>query len=331
MSLVTVNDLSIEFGRGGAAGGVRAVDAVELAIEPGRTYGLVGESGSGKSMTAMAILGLLPRSARVTGSVTFDGQEITGLRARALRELRRTRIGVVFQDPMTSLNPTMTLGSQVEEILRFDPGIGGRRERRDRAAGLLDEVGLADPARRLGEYPHEISGGMRQRVMIAMAIANRPSLLIADEPTTALDVTVQAQILELLQRLVADHGTTLLMITHDLGVAAGVCDEMMVMYGGRIVESNSAHGLFADPRHPYTQALLRAVPRIDGAEAVEPIAGSPVYAPDWRAGCAFAPRCARRDTACVGEVERLIAPRPVDGVRCVHPGPVPVPLEGALS
>ena len=318
MSLVNVRDLSIAFGRGPDR--FLAVDSVEFSIEAGRTYGLVGESGSGKSMTAMAILGLLPRAARPSGSVMFDGVETTGLKPRALRNLRRHRIGVVFQDPMTSLNPTMTLGAQVEEVLKFDTDLRTRRDRHARAAGLLEEVGIADPVKRLKEYPHEISGGMRQRVMIAMAIANRPALLIADEPTTALDVTVQAQILELLQRLVVEHSTTLLMITHDLGVAAGVCERMMVMYGGRVVEANNVDEIFHEPQHPYTQALLRAIPRIDRVEEVEPIAGSPVHAPDWYAGCAFAPRCTRNDSHCVGRVERLISPRPVDGVRCVHPG-----------
>jgi peptide/nickel transport system ATP-binding protein len=270
-----------------------AVDQVSFDVEPGQTIGLVGESGCGKSVTSLAIMGLLPkRGARVSGSVEFEGTDLLRLSDKQMRDRRGRDLGMVFQDPLSSLNPVIPIGLQVTEVLERHQGMA-RKKAMFEAAELLEKVGIPDPKRRLSEYPHQLSGGMRQRALIAIALACRPRLLIADEPTTALDVTIQAQILALLKELVRDLGTALVMITHDLGVVAGLCDEVNVLYGGRVVEKAQRHELFAQPRHPYTNGLLASIPRLDApkGERLVPIKGSVSDNIPWTHGCAFAPRC----------------------------------------
>ena len=320
--LLKVRDLTVTFTSRGRRD-VRAVDGVSLDIAPGETVGIVGESGSGKSVTSLAALGLLPkRGVTVTGSVEFDGTEMLTLPDEELRALRGREVAMVFQDPMSSLNPVLTVGRQITEILTRHRQMG-KEEAREEATRLLKSVGISDGRRRLRSFPHQLSGGMRQRVMIAMALACQPRLLIADEPTTALDVTISAQILELLRELVVDSQTALVMITHDLGVVAGLCDRVHVMYSGRIVESAPRRALFADPQHPYTTGLLASVPRLDQprGEPLKPIPGSPSDTLPWAEGCAFAPRCTRRIPESVGCPPALL---PVEGVkdhlvRCVNP------------
>ncbi|MET0135660.1 MAG: ABC transporter ATP-binding protein, partial [Kibdelosporangium sp.] len=260
MALLEVRDLSVVFRRRGEEP-VAAVDGVSFDVAPGQTVGLVGESGCGKSVTAMSIMGLLPkRGNQVSGSARFEGTELLSLSDRQMRDRRGRDLGMVFQDPLSSLNPVVPIGRQVTEVLVRHRKMNGTDSRRE-AARLLDLVGIPDPERRLKEYPHQLSGGMRQRALIAMAVACRPRVLIADEPTTALDVTIQAQILELLKELVRQEGTALLLITHDLGVVAGLCDRVNVMYSGRIVEQADRRTLFVTPRHPYTVGLLGSIPR----------------------------------------------------------------------
>jgi peptide/nickel transport system ATP-binding protein len=274
---------------------------VSFDVAPGQTVGLVGESGCGKSVTSMAIMGLLPkRGNRVTGSVKFEDTELLKLSDRQMRDRRGRDLGMVFQDPLSSLNPVISIGLQVTEVLERHRDMT-RRKAMIEAAELLDKVGIPDPRRRLDEYPHQLSGGMRQRALIAMALACRPRLLIADEPTTALDVTIQAQILALLAELVRDTDTALIMITHDLGVVAGLCDEVNVLYAGRVVERGSRHDLFAVPRHPYTHGLLASIPRLDApkGERLLPIRGSVTDNIPWTSGCAFAPRCRNATNVCV--------------------------------
>ncbi|GAA3363902.1 MULTISPECIES: ABC transporter ATP-binding protein [Saccharopolyspora] len=292
MALLEVRDLSVVFARRGEPP-VTAVDGISFDVEPGRTVGLVGESGCGKSVTSLAIMGLLPpRGAEVGGSVRFDGTELLSLGKKELDRRRGSDLGMVFQDPLTSLNPVVPIGLQVSEVIERHRGLR-RKQAMPEAADLLRRVGIPDPTRRLAEYPHQLSGGMRQRALIAMALACRPRLLIADEPTTALDVTIQAQILNLLATLVADTGTALIMITHDLGVVAGLCDEVNVLYAGRVVERATRHELFARPRHPYTSGLLASVPRLDSPRGrrLAPIRGSVSDNVPWDTGCAFSPRC----------------------------------------
>ncbi|HEX6248089.1 MAG TPA: ABC transporter ATP-binding protein [Nocardioidaceae bacterium] len=318
-TLLSVRDLAVTFGLRGQKE-VRAVDEVSFAIRPGEHIGLVGESGSGKSVTSLAIMGLLPkRGARTSGEVRYNDENILNWSNRKMSSLRGRDIAMVFQDPMTSLNPVVPIGTQVTEILRrhFELSKG---DALTRAGDLLAKVGIPDPKRRLKEYPHQLSGGMRQRMLIAMALACEPRLLIADEPTTALDVTIQAQILELLKDLVADTGAALLMITHDLGVVAGLCDKVNVMYSGRIVEAATRRVLFAEPRHPYTGGLLESVPRLDAPRGVplKPIPGSPTNVLPWSRGCAFAPRCRNAIDECTSVPPEL---RP-DGdreLRCHNP------------
>ena len=310
---------------------VRAVDGVDLDVPPGSTVGIVGESGSGKSVTSLAALGLLGRSADVTGSVRFDGRELLTLPDEELRALRGREIAMIFQDPMSALNPVLSVGRQITEILTRHRGLSGQQAA-DEAARLLDSVGIADARRRLRSYPHQLSGGMRQRVMIAMALACRPRLLIADEPTTALDVTISAQILELLRELVVGSGTALVMITHDLGVVAGLCETVHVMYSGRIVESAPRRMLFAEPRHPYTTGLLASVPRLDAPRGVplRPIPGSPSDLLPWAQGCAFSPRCTRRVPESLGAPPPLVETEddPRHLVRCCNPVPAPAGRDG---
>ncbi len=297
--LLDVRDLSVRFTRRGEPDTV-AVDGVSFDIEPGEIVGLVGESGCGKSVTSLAIMGLLPgRGPKVGGEVLFGDDDLLALPDAALRERRGRDLGMVFQDPLSSLNPVVPVGLQITEALTRHRGMD-RTAARAEAVTLLERVGIPDPARRVGSYPHQMSGGMRQRALIAIALACRPRLLIADEPTTALDVTIQAQILELLRELVAETGTALMMITHDLGVVAGLCDRVNVLYAGRIVERAERHRLFATPRHPYTHGLIGSIPRLDSDPANElpAITGSVNDNLPWDTACAFAPRCAREIARC---------------------------------
>ncbi|GAB3489234.1 dipeptide ABC transporter ATP-binding protein [Nocardiopsis coralliicola] len=329
-ALLDVEDLSVLFTRRGRPG-ITAVDRVSFTLAEGRIGGLVGESGCGKSVTALALMGLLPaRGVRVSGAARFAARagavDLPSLPQRALRDLRGREIAMVFQDPLSSLNPVVPIGRQVTEIITRHRGLRGAAAR-NRAAELLDRAGIPDPQRRLSEYPHELSGGMRQRALIAMAVACRPRLLIADEPTTALDVTIQAQILELLAELVAEEGTALLMITHDLGVVAGLCDDVTVLYAGKAVEAAPRYELFAEPAHPYTGGLLGSIPRLDAPrdEPLTPIRGTVNDAIAWDDGCAFAPRCDRAADDCLGRAPAMRAARPGHRHRCVRP------LRGAHS
>jgi len=293
--LLSVRDLHVEFaGRGRV---VRAVRGLSYDIGPGETIGLVGESGSGKSVSALSLLGLLPKHVgKVTaGSAVFQGQDLLHLPEDKLRRIRGARIAMIFQDPLSSLNPVLTIGRQITEAIETHRGVS-IREARKRAVALLDLVGIPAAASRINDYPHQFSGGMRQRAMIAMALSCEPSLLVADEPTTALDVTIQAQILELLRRLRTELGMAVLLITHDLGVVAGFADRLAVMYAGRLVELGPAETILADPAHPYTIGLLRSLPRLDRPRqaALTPIEGSPPDLASSLDGCPFAPRCAWR-------------------------------------
>ena len=304
--LLSVRDLSVTFQRRGQRP-VHAVSEVSFDVSGGEHVGLVGESGSGKSVTSLAVMGLLPkRAVTVHGEVSFAGENLLQAGDRRLRDLRGREMAMVFQDPMTSLNPVITVGLQIAEVIERHRNVT-RKEARELAVDLLDKVGIPDPRRRLKEYPHQLSGGMRQRALIAIALACEPRLLIADEPTTALDVTIQAQILELLKGLVADLGTALLLITHDLGVVAGLCDVVHVMYSGRVVESAPRRPLFATPRHPYTGGLLASVPRLDTprGQPLQPIPGSPTDTLPWSQGCAFTPRCGNRIERCTDETPLL--------------------------
>jgi oligopeptide/dipeptide ABC transporter ATP-binding protein len=306
--LVVVRDLKVEFATDG--GIVTSVGGLGFHLERGETLAMVGESGSGKSVTALALMGLLPRPAGrlAGGSIRFEGRDLARCAAGDMRRLRGTGIGMVFQEPMTSLNPVLTVGEQIAERLRAHAGLG-RSRAAQRAVEMLERVRIPEPRRRALDYPHAMSGGMRQRVMIAMALACDPKLLIADEPTTALDVTIQAQILELLRNLQAELGMAILFITHDLGVVAEMADRVLVMYAGRAVEEASVGELFANPRMPYTRALLKSIPRVDRLGAtrrrLEAIDGQ---VPDPRValpGCAFAPRCAHADAICAATTPEL--------------------------
>ncbi|SDO94516.1 ABC transporter ATP-binding protein [Lentzea jiangxiensis] len=302
MALLEVRDLTVVFQRKGEEP-FHAVDGVSFDVEPGQTVGLVGESGCGKSVTSLAIMGLLPkRATKISGTVTYDGTDLLKLSDREMRDRRGRDLGMVFQDPLSSLNPVVPIGLQVTEVLERHRGMP-RKEAMIEAKELLDKVGIPDPDRRLKEYPHQLSGGMRQRALIAIALACRPKLLIADEPTTALDVTIQAQILSLMKELVQDLGTALVMITHDLGVVAGLCDEVNVLYGGKVVEKAMRHKLFAEPRHPYTHGLLASIPRLDAprGEKLTPIRGSVADNIPWTSACAFAPRCPNALDVCRAE------------------------------
>jgi peptide/nickel transport system ATP-binding protein len=323
--LLDVQDLTVRFTRRGRPD-VRAVDGVSFSVRPGQVVGLVGESGSGKSVTSLAVMGLLPpRGVQVEGRVLLGGRDLLRASDRELSQLRGRDMAMVFQDPMTSLNPVVPVGTQVTEVLRRHTDLD-RGAAREEAEDLLRRVGIPDPGRRLGEYPHQLSGGMRQRAMIAIALACKPRLLIADEPTTALDVTIQAQVLELLKQLVKDSGTAMIMITHDLGVVAGLCDEVNVMYAGRIVENASRTELFGVPRHRYTEGLLASIPRLDQprGEKLRPIPGTPRDTVPWSVKCAFAPRCAHEVEACSepGLALRPDPQRPGHQVRCANPADV---------
>jgi oligopeptide/dipeptide ABC transporter ATP-binding protein len=291
------------------AGIIRAVDGVDLDVGAGRTIGLVGESGCGKSVTALSIMRLVDPPGRIeTGSqILFAGRDLAELEEDELREIRGNEISMVFQEPMSSLNPVLSIGDQITEVVRLHRRVSAGAAR-DRAIQLLGMVGIPTPARRLGDYPHQLSGGMRQRVMIAMALACEPKLLIADEPTTALDVTIQAQILELLRGLRERLGMAILLITHDLGVVAEMCDEVAVMYAGRIVELGSVGALFSRPQHPYTEALLHSIPMLGmrQSESLKVIQGVVPNPLSWPPGCRFASRCDYRFDRCEREDPPLI-------------------------
>lgn len=289
-------------------GTARAVDGVSFDVRAGETVGIVGESGCGKTVTSLSVLGLLPvPPARVLegSSIRFAGEELVGASVRRLRALRGNEISMIFQEPMSSLNPVYTVGDQICEALRLHREMG-RKEARREAVRLLDEVGIAGAERRVDEYPHQLSGGMRQRVMIAMALSCAPKLLIADEPTTALDVTIQAQILELVADLRIRRGMAVLLITHDLGVVAEVCDRVVVMYAGQVVERGEVEEIFSDPRHPYTRGLLRSLPSLeDRGRKLEPIRGTVPPPTDWPDGCRFQARCPMAEDRC-GEPQALV-------------------------
>jgi oligopeptide/dipeptide ABC transporter ATP-binding protein len=291
-ALLDVRQLETHFHA--AQGVVRAVDGVSFDVQPGETLALVGESGCGKSVTALSIMRLIsnPPGRIVGGQVRFDGRDLLPLADREMRRIRGKDIGMIFQEPMTSLNPVLTIGLQLTETMQHHLALG-RREARARAVELLGLVGIPEPERRLAQYPHEFSGGMRQRVMIAIALSCRPRLILADEPTTALDVTIQAQILELLKRLSLEFGVAMVIITHNLGVVARYADRVNVMYAGRIAERGTAADIYARPRHPYTLGLLRSVPRLDRPrrDRLDPIAGQPPDLARLPGGCSFRPRC----------------------------------------
>jgi len=299
LPLLDVKNLCTEFRTG--AGVVHAVDGVSYTVEPGETVAIVGESGSGKSVGALSLLRLIPDPPGriVGGEAIFNGRDLLKLSDEEMREVRGADIGMVFQEPMTSLNPVLTIGRQITETLEQHRG-ADRAECDRRARELLGLVGISDAGRRLKQYPHQLSGGMRQRVMIAIALACSPKLIIADEPTTALDVTIQAQILELMQRLTSQLGVALIIITHNLGVVARYADRVNVMYAGRIVESGTAAAIYHDPRHPYTMALLRSVPRLDRPRQarLDPIEGQPPDLTRLDEGCSFRPRCRFAIDAC---------------------------------
>ncbi len=288
-------------------GVVHAVENVSFSVRPGEVLGVVGESGCGKSVTGLSIMRLLPDPPGriVSGAIAFQGEDLLRLNGDEMRAIRGNKIAMIFQDPMTSFNPVLTIGRQIAEVLELHEGLRPAQAK-DRAIELLRMVGIPTPGRRVRDYPHQYSGGMRQRAMIAMALACKPALIIADEPTTGLDVTIQAQILDLLRLLQRETGAAIIMITHDMGVVAGMCDRAIVMYGGRVVEEANIFDLFADPRHPYTIALLGAVPRTDRVrDRLIPIIGLPpdLIAPE--AGCAFAPRCPFAFDDCWSKTPRL--------------------------
>ena len=297
MALLEVNDLHISFFT--PAGEVKAVSGVSFQLERGKVLGIVGESGSGKSVTAYSIMQILEKNGKITaGSIRFDGQELVGAGEKVMKDIRGNRISMIFQDPMTSLNPTYTIGHQLTEGIRLHTNRNSSQAY-DRAVEMLTLVGVNEPKKRMSQYPHELSGGMRQRVMIAMALSCEPDILIADEPTTALDVTIQAQILELMQKLQKEMGMAILMITHDLGVVAQLCDEVIVMYAGTICEQGRVEDIFYHPRHAYTRGLLRSVPAAEGQERLHPISGTPVDLLNLPKGCAFAPRCEEAMKICL--------------------------------
>jgi oligopeptide transport system ATP-binding protein len=320
-ALLSVEDLRVEFWT--SRGTIYAVNGISFDIASGETLGIVGESGCGKSVTALALLGILSRAGRTpTGSALFGGRDLLKLSDRQLRRIRGKEIAMIFQDPMTSLNPVLTIGRQLRETLETHFGMK-KKEATERAAELIDRVGIPSARERIKDYPHQFSGGMRQRVMIAMALACKPKLLIADEPTTALDVTIQAQILELLRELVAEENAALILITHDLGVVAGTCERVNVMYAGMFMETGSASQLFARPRHPYTLGLLQSIPRLDAARKtrLQPIPGNPrdMLAPP--AACPFQPRCRYEVELSSQEVPPLEQIEPGHKVACFNPVP----------
>jgi peptide/nickel transport system ATP-binding protein len=322
--LVSIRDLTVDFG------GVPALRGISLDISPGEALGMVGESGCGKSVTWLAALGLLPGKARISGSVTLEGRELLGAKPAVLDTVRGRRVAMIFQDPASALNPVHRVGRQVEEALKLHRGLRGAASKAE-AKRLFEQVGIPDPGRRLDAWPHELSGGQNQRVMIAMALAGQPDLLVADEPTTALDVTIQAQILELLDGIRRDTGMALVLISHDLGVVAETCDRVLVMYAGRIVEHAPARALFDAPAHPYARGLLAALPPLDGPRTR--MAAIPGQVPDparMPPGCAFAPRCPMAAADCDAGVPATCELEPGRAAACLRPVFAPRQREYAL-
>jgi peptide/nickel transport system ATP-binding protein len=324
--LIEIQSLRVAFhGDGGRT--THAVDSLDLSVAKGSTLGLVGESGCGKSVTSLAIMGLLPKgAAEITGKITFDGFDLLAVPDQTLRDLRGNRLAMIFQEPMTSLNPSFTIGEQIIETIVRHRGVS-RSQARERAVALLRRVHIPSPETRIDDYPHKLSGGMRQRVMIAMALACDPMLLIADEPTTALDVTLQAQILELMRELKAASGAAIILITHDLGVVAEVCDEVAVMYAGEIVERAPVGDLFARPQHPYTVGLLGSIPRLDRQMSrLATIEGTVPNMSALPSGCRFAARCPFVSDICVAAPPPMAEVTPEHFSRCIK-----APLERLVS
>lgn len=302
-SVLSLRDFRVTFPT--MFGDVQAVRGVDLDVRAGEILGVVGESGSGKSVTFLGVMGLLPKSARITGSATVGETELVGASAKIMREVRGRRVAMIFQDPLSALNPTHRIGNQIVEMIQAHNKVT-TKVAMARAIELLGDVGIPQPAERARQYPHEFSGGMRQRVMIAMAIANEPEVLIADEPTTALDVTVQAQILEILQRIQSESKAAVVLITHDLGVVARVADRVQGMYAGRVVERGNVEALYDHPSHPYTRGLLQSLPTV-GRDRLQPIPGAPPNMMDPPSGCAFRVRCEYAIDRCAAEMPSLRA------------------------
>lgn len=318
--VLSVRELGVSFPRKDAPRAT-VVDGVSFDVMPGEIVGIVGESGSGKSMTARSVLRLLPKSAELRGSIRFCGREIPEMTDEEIRDMRGALVSMVFQDPMTSFNPVLRIGDQIgEAIALHDRERRGRRALRDRVANLLAMVGIGDPAERARSYPHEFSGGMRQRALTAMAVANNPALLIADEPTTALDVTVQDQVLSLLRELNEGSGTAILLITHNIAVVASLCRRVIVMYAGRVIEDGPTDEVLTNPRHPYTWSLLQSVPRLDQAgKRLTAIKGQPPDPAAPLAGCKFHPRCPWAEQRCSEQEPPLTPLGQAHGVRCWLP------------
>ena len=308
--ILSVRDLSVAFDTDD--GLVEAVNGVSFDVFPGEALGVVGESGSGKSVTAMALMRLLPRSARISGSVTYHGEDLLAISDSEMRAKQGNDIAMIFQDPMTALNPVLTVGFQLSEAIRIHNRGTSKQAARARSTELLDLVGIPEPGIRVDNYPHEFSGGMRQRAMIAMAIANEPELLIADEPTTALDVTIQAQVIEVMEKAREETGAAMMLITHDLGLVAGVADRIQVMYGGRIFESGDTRTIFYESVNPYTRGLMASIPSFTerSTSRLEPIPGAPPSPINFPSGCVFRPRCPHVVERCHEERPQLV---PVDG------------------
>lgn len=323
--LLSIENLTVAFPT--EDGPAYAINHLSLDIHPGEVLGLVGESGCGKSMTSLAVLRLVPQPGYIAeGRITFDGQDLLALPNEEMRRIRGARIALIPQDPLTSLNPVYTVGDQIIEVLTLHQGLS-EHEARKRAVELLDQVRIPNAGERIRDYPHQFSGGMRQRVMIAMALSCTPTLLIADEPTTALDVTVQAQILDLLREIRQEHGTAILLITHDLGVVAEICDNVAVMYAGRIVEEAPVVNLFKNPRHPYTWGLLNSLPTLDRSR-LQPIEGQPPTITEIPAGCAFEPRCAKRMPHCTAAFPPVSVENGLHAVTCyLYPTPDSPPAD----
>ena len=300
MAMLEVKDLRTSFFT--PAGEVKAVNGVSFNLDHGKVLGIVGESGSGKSVTAYSIMQILEKTGKIVGgSIKFNGQELVGIGEKGMKSIRGNKISIIFQDPMTSLNPTYTIGHQLMEAIMLHTK-RNKNQARERAIEMLKLVNVNEPEKRMNQYPFEFSGGMRQRVMIAMALACEPDILIADEPTTALDVTIQAQILELMQSLQKELGMAIIMITHDLGVVAQMCDEVIVMYAGSICEQGSADEIFYNPKHEYTKGLMRSIPTVDSdGSRLQPISGTPIDLLNMPKGCPFAPRCDAAMKICMRE------------------------------
>ncbi|MEQ8840003.1 MAG: ABC transporter ATP-binding protein [Acidimicrobiales bacterium] len=313
-----VRDLTVRFPT--TRGVVQALNGVDIELEKGQMVGIVGESGSGKSVTAKTLMNLLPRTAQVEGDVIFEGKDVRELARKGQDHFWGVEMTMVFQDPMTSLNPVKRCGEQIAETLRYHLGTS-KKDALAEAEDLLGQVGVPEPSKRVHQYPHELSGGLRQRVVIAMALACQPKLLIADEPTTAVDVTVQRRLLNLLDRLREERGMSMILITHDLGVARGRCDDVAVMYAGRIVERSATETLFGDSRHPYTDALLRTIPRVDQPShtRLEPIPGRPPEMINPPEQCSYAPRCRFAQADCLEAVPPLQGVKGMHEYACFHP------------